>query len=283
MATAAAAQQQAQQQALRVGVMGRVTALDPLQIAGLSVEIAQDMPVISPLGPRNGSTLRVGHTLALTLEEAGESWAVKRALHLYPLVGPVDKVEGGRLQVMGSAVLPGSAEMFEGIAQGNWVGISGLWQEGGVLASRAGTIPATGFAQLTGSYVAPEEDTQNARIGGTEILGELEDEVQTGDLWVLSGSPQKGALRVGLKSSRVFAGTVDMVLAEGFASAPIASETFTLLGTGLIGHARESEMPQGDTPGLYCAVHGVILRKVPQDARLATLVAKLGCLPAAAD
>lgn len=264
---------------LRLGVIGTITALDPVQINTLTLDIAQDMPVISPLGPRSGRTLRLGHTLALTLEKADRGWDLKRALHIYPLIGQVSAIEDGVLVVMGSRVIGTAPDMFDGIKPGYWVGISGLWQGDQLMASRAGAIPPTGFAQLSGSYVAPEIDTSNARIGGTTIIGPLGDKVTTGDFWAISGAPTENAIKVVLKSTRIFAGKVDLVLAQGYPSEPLASETYTLLGTGLLGYATESDMPDPDRPGLVCGIDGTILRKPPLDKQLASVVAQLGCLP----
>lgn len=268
---------------LRVGVIGTITALDPVQINGLTLEVGEDTPVLSPLGPRNGLTLRVGHTMAVTLEVAGDGWDIKRLLHVYPLIGPVSTITDGTLDVMGSIVVAGSPATFEGISAGNWVGISGLWRGEQLIASRAGAISATGFAQLSGSYVAAEEETGNPKIGGTEINGPLPAETDTADMWVLSGTPSDTALKILLSSPRLFVGEVDMVLAQGFASAPIASETFMLLGTGLIGHAKDSDMPRQDSPIIRCAIGRVILQKPPEEIPLAELASRLGCFGPAQD
>lgn len=76
-------------------------------------------------------------------------------------------------------------------------------------------------------------------------------------------------------SQGVFGGPVDVALWQGYASAPIASQTYMIHGTGIIGTARDAEMPAAGALVQRCVIGGRVLRAAPEGSELA--FAALGC------
>ena len=244
------------QETMRLGVFGVVEKVNPLVVAGREVRVPEGLPVISPLGP--GLEISVGDTLALVVRpEEGRLVAV-RMLEIYPIVGPVSEVTASTATVMGTQVhLPPDTSVRVGTA----IAVSGLWSGETVITTAIRRIEWQGFGQLVG----PLDSAGPLRMGKTGISGAQAPQDGFGDhVWMLSGEPAGNQLSVRLMAKGVFGGNVDLALWQGYASAPIASQTYMIHGTGIVGTARDAQMPGPGTLVTRCAHDGRVIRDVPK-------------------
>lgn len=254
------------QDAVRLGVFGTVAGVDPLVVAGLRIAVPDAMRVISPLGV--GQKLELGDTVAVAATLTGSVLEAVRILEIYAVAGPVSTVETGSAVIMGSTVhLPPDTVL----KKGRWVAVSGLWSGETVITTKIRALDGGGFGQLTGAV-----DPLNLRVGTSELrdVRVPTDGFGTG-VWMLTGTPQAEGLQVRLMSKGLFGGPVEMALWQGYASAPIASQTFMIHGTGIIGTARDAEMPAPGALVELCVSEGRVLRAAPEGGEGAFDV--LGC------
>lgn len=255
------------QDALRLGVFGVVESVDPLVVAGREIGMPEGVRVISPLGP--GHVIGEGDTLAVVVAiEDGRLVAV-RVLEFFPVVGPVTEVKGATARVMGTVVhLPPDVS----VKSGQWVALSGLWSGEQVITTRLRRVDWDGFAQLAGVIEASDP----VRIGSSSVMGAQAPQDGFGDeIWMFSGQPEPEGLRVRLLSKGVFGGKVDLMLWQGHASLPVASQTYMIHGTGVTGTATDALMPAPGALITRCAVQGRVIKAAPEGMEAA--FGSLGC------
>jgi hypothetical protein len=128
----------------QVGVLGTVRGFGSVRVNGVRVEAADDFEVASPFGPRPLDALAEGHVVEISARAQGTRLDARRIAQLVALAGPVSAVEADsrRLSVMGVKVaLADDAPVvvdggLSGLSRGDRVAVSGLWRNGGVVASR---------------------------------------------------------------------------------------------------------------------------------------------------
>ncbi len=244
------------QEALRLGVFGVVQSLDPLVVAGREISVPEGVRVISPLGP--GQAIEVGDTLAIVATPDGDQLLATRLLEFFPVVGPVTDVKDGTATVMGTAV---HIPPYVSVKAGQWVALSGLWSGEQVITSKLRRVDPGGFGQLAGVL---EADTGPEQIGGSAVIAARPPADGFGDeIWIFSGQPERTGLRVRLMSKGVFGGKVDLVLWQGYASLPVASQTYMIHGSGIIGTATDAQMPAAGSLVTRCAVQGRVVSAAP--------------------
>lgn len=251
---------------LRLGVFGVVQTVSPLMVAGQKITRPEDVPVISPLGL--GQTIGVGDTLAVRVKMDKGSLTAMRILQIHPIVGPISSVHGNTAIIMGSAVhVPPDLDL----KTGTWVALSGFWSGEKLITTRSRGITQSGFGHLTGVV-----SSQDFKLGGSELYGaKAPDEGFGNHIWMFSGAPQKEGLQVSLIAKGIFGGDMDLAVWQGHASLPIASQTYTIHGTGLIGTARDAQMPDAGALITRCTRRGRILDVAPDGMEAA--FDALGC------
>ncbi|KEJ91084.1 hypothetical protein [Sulfitobacter donghicola] len=252
--------------AKQFGVFGVVERLSPLTVNGQEIVIPDEVPIISLLG--QGQKIGLGDTLALRVTLKDDVLTAVRVLEVYPVIGPISGVEGGTATVMGSPVyLPPDAS----VRRGQWVAVSGFWSGEKVITTRLQKLSGGWFGHLTG-VVDPTE----MRLGGSELRNVEPPTNGFGNsIWMLSGGPQTGGLDVRLMAKGVFGGAVEMALWQGHASLPIASQTYLIYGSGIIGTAQDAQMPVGGSLIRRCAQNGRVLKTAPEG--LEDAFGALGC------
>ncbi|MEQ6202111.1 hypothetical protein ABMC88_03560 [Sulfitobacter sp. HNIBRBA2951] len=248
------------QDAVRVGLFGMVEQVAPLVVAGREVAVADGVPVISPLG--RGQKLAVGDTVAITAGVMDGTLTAVRILEVYPVVGPVSSVSEGRAVIMGSAVHVPPDVTFK---KGRWAALSGFWSGTTVITTNIRRVDGAGFAQLTGAV-----DPQAFAIGGSTLHGVVPPVDSFGDApWMISGTAVLDGVQVQLMSKGLFGNGAEVVLWQGHASAPVASQTYMIHGTGVMGTARDAQMPAPGVLVARCAQEGRVLRKAPDGMQAA--------------
>ena len=256
------------EEAVRLGISGVVEGVSPLKVAGREISVPQGVPVISPLGP--GHEIAVGDTLAVVVRPVGGQLVASRILEVFPIVGPMRDVSDASANVMGTQVhLPPNVKVKAGQA----VAVSGFWSGGQLITTKLRRIEWQGFGQLVGAF----EEAGALQIGMTGIVGAEVPQDGFGDhIWILSGAPEDAQLRVRLMAKGLFGGPVDLALWQGYASLPIASQTYMLHGSGVVGMARDAQMPKPGILVTRCAQQGRVVTAAPEGFE--TAFAALDCL-----
>lgn len=252
------------QEPVRLGIFGMVENAMPLVVAGRQIEVPSGIPVISILGQKE--TIALGDTLAIVVRAGDIGLVAERIFEIYSVVGPVREVDGDTAVIMGSAVhVPSGAR----IKAGQWLAISGFWSGEKAITSNLRKFGG-GIAQLAGTV------DQDGILGGTTVLNRQSPTGGYGDdVWVLSGLPESSGLQVRLTSKGVFGRSVDLALWQGYASSPIASQTYMIHGSGIIGTARDAQMPAAGSLIVRCVHAGRVVEKAPKAMEAA--FAALGC------
>lgn len=258
------------QDAPRLGIFGLVEATDPLVVAGQTIVVPDKATMISPLGP--DTVIEVGDTLAIVATVTEDRLVATRMLQLFPVAGSLADVAEGRATIMGTAVhIPPGVT----VRSGQWVALSGLWSGETVITSKLRRIDWDGFGQLAG-VVEPPEANGSDRIGGSTITFEqAPKDGFGGDFWTLTGTPERAGLRVRLLSKGVFGGEVDLVLWQGYASLPVASQTYMIHGSSITGTATDPLMPEAGSLVRRCAAQGRVVKAAPDGLEAAFEL--LGC------
>ena len=251
----------------RLGVFGAVQSVSPLVVAGQEVILPEGVPVISPLGL--GQTIGGGDTLAIRVSLEQGVLTATRVLQIHPIIGPVSFVHGDTATIMGTSThVPPDTK----IEAGSWVALSGFWSGEKVITTALREINRSGFGHITGVV-----SNTDIKLGGTALHGtQVPQEGFQDHIWMFSGSPEDAGLRVRLIAKGIFGGEIDLALWQGYASLPIASQTYTIHGTGLIGTAHDALMPGTGTLITRCGCEGRFVDVAPNG--MEAEFAALGCL-----
>lgn len=254
------------QEPAQLGLFGTVTSVTPLVVAGQRVVVPDGLSVISPLGA--GQVISRGDTLAIRAEVRSGKLVAQRMLAIYPVVGPVHTVQGQIAKIMGTNVyVPPDASVRPNL----WYAVSGLWSGETIVTTKLRKVDGAGFAHLTGMV-----DAESQQIGGSAISGAQPPQDGFGtDIWLLSGTPLLRGLRAQLLSKGVFGGDVDLALWEGYASLPVAYQTYVIYGTGISGRAVDAQMPEAGEWIMRCVQNQQTLKAPPDGLHTAYML--LGC------
>jgi hypothetical protein len=177
--------------------------------------------------------LAVGDTVAVEAARAGQGLVARRLTPLHPLVGPVDKVEGRQLSVMGTTVtLSDGAVVADGLRAGDLVEVSGIWRSGAVVATRVTRARPDAMAQVAGLLLG--EDARRT-IGGTAVDLGCCDDTALG-FAAVRGRYDGTALvaeDVTAGTSALFAPEVRWLVVEAFLARNPADPGFHLSGFGI--------------------------------------------------
>jgi len=255
------------QDAPKFGIFGTVETVTPLVVAGVQITVPDGLPVLSPLGQ---GVVERGDTLALVAVLSEGGLVAARMLEIYPVVGQVDAREGDTAWIMGTSVhVPPDADMPTGAR----FAVSGLWSGEMVITSNLRTVDQSGFAHLTG-IVMEEASFAEGRVGGSVLRGiQRPDDGFGTSPWIFSGIAVEDGLQVQLMTSGVFGGPVDLALWQGYATGPVASQTYMIHGTEITGTARDAQMPLAGVLVTRCVKDGRVVVAPPAglDAGFAAL------------
>lgn len=252
--------------ASQIGVFGTVERVAPLVVAGQQIEMPADLPVISPLG--TGQSILVGDVLAVRGVLVGGRLHAERVLAIHLIVGPVSGLAERTATVMGTDVhIP--PEVTVNI--GGWYAVSGLWRGDTVITSRMRGVEPGSFGQIIGVL-----DEDGPKIGSSIISGgQIPKDGYGDDIWILNGTPQEKGLSVRLNSKGVFGGPVDLALWQGYATPPVASQTYMIHGTSIAGTASDAQIPGAGALITRCVGQSSVLKAAPEG--LSTAFLALGC------
>ena len=238
---------------LGTGIVGTITELGSIYVNSQHIRFDPDLDVRTAFGPRKAATLVRGETVVVHAIEQQDAWLAVEISLYHPLIGPINRSNGDWF-VMGSKLNDSEAEILsdDGLKDGDWVSVSGLWKSDGVFASRIEEIPAQPRATLIGSYIAGGEGA--FQIGGTTVNQLSIEHVKTGDVLTVQGRPNGNALDATNVKIGLFEQPMAYVIAEGFLSVPDSEGLYTVLGSGVVSFTETPENITGTEFGLFCNI-----------------------------
>ncbi|MCH2163904.1 MAG: DUF5666 domain-containing protein [Marinovum sp.] len=148
------------------GIVGILTDFGSLIVAGHKIETTSDTQYFNGFGQITENDVHRGHALTVEAQTQNGQLEARRVFVTYPLVGLIlDISDGGRtLTVNGVDVILERRQ--SGLAPGQRVAVSGVWQGNRVIASAL--QPAEKTADLISGTVARGKTTS---IAGVELQG----------------------------------------------------------------------------------------------------------------
>ncbi|AEV39897.1 hypothetical protein PSE_p0315 (plasmid) [Pseudovibrio sp. FO-BEG1] len=263
---------------LGTGIVGTITRLGSIIVNEQRITFPADLPVKNELGPLTAAQLVPGDTVAVVADLTGANWEAQSIRRILPIIGPVSEIssdETGRtFEIMGTAVhVPLSIATT--VKQGDWVAISGLWQDEDVVATRVEVVPPRQSAVIIGSNLSVGASNV-PQIGNTLIAGIIPQHVESGDVIRVTGIPEAGSIRATSLETGIFDGKVGLVQAEGYLSPPTSKGLYTLLGTGMVAFTDQPDMIDETAKVRLCGYDGKLGGNSTADAS-PELLEKLGC------
>ncbi|SMR82131.1 hypothetical protein SAMN04488030_2473 [Aliiroseovarius halocynthiae] len=239
---------------LGTGILGTITALGSIYVNGQHIRFAPEFEVTDGVTVSTAAQLLPGHTVAVVAAPDGAGWQASYIRQITPLVGPVQSISDGQFDVLGTTI-QAEPKLIAGLGQGDMVAISGLWQEGQVIASRIDRVANDSPARIEGS-VFDVTPGQPLTIGGTEITGLWPTHIQDGHVVRVVGSANETGIQVQSLETGVFAATPQVILSEGYFSVPTVSGLYTLLGSDLLSYTDQPGMIDPVVRQLVCSRDG---------------------------
>ncbi|WP_305987243.1 DUF5666 domain-containing protein [Roseibium sp. MMSF_3544] len=260
------------------GIAGVITDLGSIYVNGHKIEIADGMNVSGSVPEIAAGELRPGHTVAVVARLQDDIWRAEHIRQVLPLVGPVERISGGSLTVLGTDVTLGTLSVA--VNEGDWVAVSGLWQGARVLATAVEVLPGwQGPAQVSGSFFEAATG-EPQKIGGTDLQGIIPRHLSPGDFVRVVGTPVPGGIKAEQLETGLFDAKVGVIQVEGYFSEPKPDGLYTVLGSGLIAFTDTPAMIDASVRIIQCGANGR-LGAFPAGMQSAedieTIRARLGC------
>lgn len=248
---------------LGTGIVGTITALGSIIVNEQHIDFAPDLEVSDGIGAQLAATLRPGQTVAVIAEQDGRGWKARHIRMVYPVVGPATVDSNGQVAVMGTKVITDAK-----VQDGDWVAVSGLWQESHVVASDIEILSDyDGPARITGTYLQSNAGHE-FEIGGTTLSDLPLQHAVSGDALRIYGTPVANGLRATRVEKGLFHAQVGVVQVQGYYSAPQPDGLYTVLGSGLLAYTDQPGMISTLSPVIRCGRSGVLGGESEQNSTL---------------
>ena len=266
------------------GIVGVVTELGSLVIAGRRVRLGSDTRVEDAFGARPARAIGPGHSLTIEATGGAGPLTAARVRLTRPAIGRVSarSPDGRRLVVAGVAVElePGLAE---GPAVGARVAVSGLWRGETVVASRIDPVAEEGADVVAGEVGA---GSSGPTVGGVPLAMSAGEAPPPGPLATVIGRWRARRFHpAGIEVGRFTgaAGPLDRLLVEGYLERVRTAPGYAVSGLGhrfdpaarLEPLAGERALLSGAYTGAFAVETGLVLPE--------SLAARRALLPAETD
>ena len=148
------------------GLLGIITGFASICIGGSEVAVGPATPVLLDSQPGGLADLRAGQFAAIEAVGPENALRATRVQVRHEVVGPVQAIEPGGLQVAGQRVATTPATLGSAPTPGGWVAVSGLRGPNGVIQATRLDPQSPGPSLVTGTVT--QQDGQY-RIGGAAI------------------------------------------------------------------------------------------------------------------
>jgi hypothetical protein len=204
------------------GIVGVITGFASICINGLEVKYDRGTPVSRNGSPAQADHLALGQVVSVEAVGAGGDLRARKISILDAVVGPVSRVQGQELEVLGQRVRVGGegtvAGERAGLKVGQVVRVSGERTAEGVIAATRVEPAAEPRASVVG--IATAVDAKSFRIGNLRVeRNERTRDVREGQEVLVVGEMAGGQLRperAHIAPSLDFGRGVDRVVVEGY-------------------------------------------------------------------
>ena len=252
------------------GIVGTITELGSIIVNNQRITFGDDMMASSVLGEITASSLVPGQLVSVMAERSSDIWNAKTIEVHYPLIGPL-KLENGRTWILGTSVDLSQTDTA-GISEGDWLAVSGLWQQDRLIASAVSKLEQRSLAVLSGTYM-PSADTDSFLIGQSIVSGVDLAHVEPGDVVTVTGRPSNDGIVAETVRIGLFSGSLEKMIVEGYMSAPMTDGLYTILGSGAVTFTDRPEMIDTSLKGMYC----IQMPESPQSSNFAPLAPNDSC------
>ena len=261
---------------LGTGIVGTITGLGSIVVNGQTIEFDPGLAIHDGVTAATADALAPGHTVAVVAQKEDGAWRAVSIRQVLPLVGPVTVDPGGQLHVLGTQIVLPSGE--EPPMSGDWVAVSGLWQDRQVVASRLERLASGQTARIEGS-ILDQAPGSPLVVGDTRIAGIVPQHAEIGDVVRAFGAVSQGGLEATRLETGLFLETPSVVLVEGYLSPPGPAGVYTLLGSNLIAFTQNPTMIDTRIRQFGCGHSGELDATLPADATTpgANIVEILDC------
>lgn len=242
------------------GIVGIINSLGSIHVNGQIIEFPPDFPIISPLGPRDASSLKTGETVVVEAVRQADKWKANSIRHMTPLLGPASPTSDEAFTIMGSVVITTSDTIFQDITMleivngDQWLAIDGIWNGDKLVASYIRKIEPRAHAQVTASYFGLNANNE-VRIGGVRIDNFIAQHAKIGDVIAVVGAPRNESLSAQTITRGLFKNKLKRKLVEGFLSQPDETGFYTVYGSGAIAYISQSPALMPNGRGLHCIIY----------------------------
>jgi hypothetical protein len=238
------------------GIYGYTTQKGQLVVNGLRIAHEGAMMIADPIGAITLDALDVGNVVALHVNPTETDWTASYIERIYATIGPIQTIAGNRVTIMGTEVVVPDADLAT-LKPGDWVAVSGFWNENGISSKRIDKVEPQELAHMTGTYFAYSPDGI-PRFGTSELVGLAMDDLAQGAVVSVTGHPIATGMQVVSQSEGLFEDNVRYILAKGYLSSPKDDGFYTLIGSGLIAFDADTETPMPVTPVVTCGFDGFL-------------------------
>lgn len=259
------------------GIVGTITKLGSIVVNDQHITFDEALPVNGAVPPITAARLQPGHIVAVIAQPRDTEWQARHIRQVLPLVGPIDAVGDTDITVLGTRVALG--DLTTDFAVGDWVAVSGLWQDRYVRASRLEPVPKPNReARISGTYFGTDDEGRYV-IGETLITGLRPQHLKPGDLVRAFGQPTANGIDVNRLETHLLDEAVNVIQVEGYLSPPQPNGLYTVIGSGLVTYTDQPEMIETQRKYIVCGSDGRLGATSRDAEALEPLLRRLGCAP----
>lgn len=240
------------------GIYGVIATAEPFVVNGRTVSISDAVIVADAVGLASTQDLQAGNVVALRVDTSASVIDAVSVQRIFAMIGPVQAMSDDHLTIMGTDITVSDIHTTA-TQPGDWVAVSGFWQETDLIATRIDSIAPQEFARMTGTYFTPA-DGEGPSFGTSQLFGLSTDDLDQGSVLNVLGHPSREGIQVVAHSVGLFDEDVGYVLAQGYLSRPKADGFYTLIGSGLIAFSDDQDMPASTRLVLSCGIEGILFK-----------------------
>lgn len=256
------------------GIVGEITDLGSIIVQGHRITFEPSLTTQSALGDKPADQLLPGDVVAVALKRQAQAWHAEEISEIYPLVGPIEAVSKDTIAVLGVEV---SLQTEAKTARvGNWIAVSGFWENERVIATRIQEIAPLEHAIVQGSFAKPDGNA-SVSVGGIALPNLAVEHAREGDVLRVSIDIAGEQWRVISIDHGLFSTPVALVLAEGYFSDVAPSGHYTISGSGLSSYLEIQGRDMTSERVSLCGIDGQLLDGDSDLGNASELLNALGC------
>ncbi len=151
------------------GFLGVIRKFGSVYINGQRIAYPDDATIEIDGARVEARDMRIGQVARLVAERRGEDWTTRRIVIVSEVIGPVERIAGKRIDVLGQNVDLPNRRIARALKVGDRIAVSGLRRPDQMIAASAIERREGGLDQIAG--VLSQETDGAARIGGQTIAG----------------------------------------------------------------------------------------------------------------